>query len=145
MTFLGRTYTKHSCFFFLYNFLRLIQLFSLISKTEKNMNPQMVTHLSIDLGQMYLTSEIWPFFLTAFSESPNDHPSKYWLWLWLLNFSDLTIHPYCLHFWPCLCCANLRHLRDRWAVNFVFFVVSYNRIPNSHRIFNLNDSKFAQH
>ena len=51
----------------LYNSFRLIRQFSLISKTEKNMNLHMVTHISIDNDHDCLTSMIWPFTLTAFT------------------------------------------------------------------------------
>ena len=44
-------------------------------------------------------------------EFPNGHPSHYWPRSWLLNYSDLTIHPHCLNI--CLLLVDkvwLRHL-----------------------------------
>ena len=50
------------------NSVRLIRLFRLFSKNQywgKNSNLQMVTHLSINLSAGCLTSEVFPFTLTA--------------------------------------------------------------------------------
>ena len=59
----------------------------------KNIHLQMITHLSIVHGLGCLTSVIWPFTLTA------------------LTFESR------------LCCANISHFKDGWAVTIGFFFV----------------------
>ena len=66
----------------------------------KNINLQMVTHLSIVQAHSCLTLVIWPFTLTT------------------------------LTFASCCYCTNVSHFKDGRAVNFVFFSQGDNRILN---------------